>query len=63
MFRTAYQIYLIPGTEVTIDKIMICFYRKSSDICKILNKSIKQGYKIIVLVDNNYVWYFKLSLR
>ena len=33
------------------------------DTCKILNKPIKQGYKIFALADDGYIWYFQLSSR
>jgi hypothetical protein len=28
-----------------------------------LNKPIKQGYKIFALADNGYVWHFQLSSK
>ena len=62
-FRTACQQCLIPGTEVTIDEIIVHFYGQSSDTCKMPNKPIKQGYKIFALADNGYVWHFQLSSR
>ena len=33
-FRTACQTYLIPGTAVAIDEIMVRFYGRSSNTCK-----------------------------
>jgi hypothetical protein len=54
-FCTACQIYLISGTEVAINEIMIRFYERSSDIYKMLNKSIKQDYKVFALADDDYV--------
>ena len=39
------------------------FYGRSSDTCKILNKSIKQDYKIFALTDDGYVWHFQLSSK
>ena len=62
-FRTACQQCLIPGTEVAIYEIMVRFYGRSSDTCKMPNKPIKQGYKIFALADNGYVWHFQLSSR
>ena len=62
-FRTACQSCLIPGTEVAIDEIMVRFYGRSSDTCKMPNKPIKQGYKIFALADNGYIWHFQLSSR
>jgi hypothetical protein len=54
-FCTVCQTCLIPGTEVAIDEIMVCFYSCLSDTCKMLNKPIKQGYKIFALANNSYV--------
>ncbi len=54
-FRIVCQTYLIPGTEVAIDEIIVRFHRRSSDTYKMLNKSIKQGYKIFTLADNGYI--------
>ena len=62
-FHTACQCYLIPGTEVAIDEIMVRFFGQSSDTCKMPNKPIKQGYKIFALVYNSYVWHFQLSSK
>ena len=54
-FRTACQTYLIPGTNVAIDEIMVRFHGRSSHTCKMPNKPIKQGYKIFALADDGYV--------
>jgi Transposase IS4 len=62
-FRTACQTYLIPGIEVAIDEIMVRFFGRSHDTCKMPNKPIKQGYKIFALANSSYVWYFQLSLK
>lgn len=62
-FRAASQRHYIPRTEVAIDEIMVRFYGRSSDTCKMPNKPIKQGYKIFALADNGYVWHFQLSSR
>ena len=63
IFRTGCQTSLIPGTEVAIDEIMVRFHGRSSNTCKMLNKPIKQGYKIFALAENGYVWHFQLSSR
>ena len=54
-FRTAYQYCLIPGTEVAIDEIMVCFHSQSGDTCKMSSKPIKQSYKIFALADDGYI--------
>ncbi len=41
IFRTVCQIYLILGTAVAIDEIMVRFYGRSGDTCKMPNKPIK----------------------
>lgn len=62
-FYAACQRYLIPGTEVAINEIIVYFFGWLSDTCKMLNKLIKQGYKIFALAYNSYVWHFQLSSR
>jgi len=62
-FRIACQTYLILGTAVAINEIIVRFYGRSSDTCKMPNKPIKQGYKIFALIENGYVWHFQLSLK
>jgi hypothetical protein len=62
-FRTACQLYLVLGTEVAIDEIMVRFFGCSSDTCKMPNKLIKQGYKIFALAENGYVWHFQMSSK
>jgi hypothetical protein len=62
-FRTACRLYLTSGTNVALNEIMVCFFSRSSDTCKMLNKLIKQGYKIFALAENSYVWYFQMSSK
>src|SRR5947199_2636083 len=62
-FRTACQTYLIPGTNIAIDEIMVRFHGRSSHTCKMPNKPIKQGYKIFAIAEDGYVWHFQLSSR
>jgi hypothetical protein len=42
---------------------MVRFHSRLGDTYKMLNKPIKQGYKIFALANNGYVWHFQLSLR
>jgi hypothetical protein len=63
IFRTICWTYLILRIEVAIDEIIVLFHSRSSDTCKMLNKPIKQGYKIFTLADNGYVWHFQLSSK
>jgi hypothetical protein len=62
-FCTACWLHLVLGTKVAIDEIIVCFFSRSSDTCKMLNKPIKQGYKIFALVENGYVWHFQMSSK
>ena len=64
-FRTACQTYLILRIEVAIDEIMVRFFSRSYDTCKMLivSEPIKQGYKTFALANSSYVWHFQLSLR
>ena len=63
IFRDACQLYLIPRTNGAIDEIMVRFFGRSADTCKMPNKPIKQGYKIFALAANGYVWHFQLFSR
>ena len=54
-FRIACKTYLIPGTEVAIDEIIVRCHGRSADTCKIPNKPIKQGYKIFALAEDGYI--------
>jgi hypothetical protein len=54
---------LILGTAVAIDEIMVRFYSRLGDTYKMLNKPIKQGYKIFALANDGYVWHFQLASR
>lgn len=62
-FREGCRHYLTLGTMVAIDEIMVRFFGRSNDTCKMPNKPIKQGYKIFALVDNGYIWHFQLSSK
>src|SRR5437016_5806017 len=62
-FRNGCQRYLILGSAVSIDEIIVCFYSRLGDTYKMPNKLIKQGYKIFALANNGYVWHFQLASR
>jgi hypothetical protein len=62
-FRLGCQRYLVLGTAVAIDEIIVRFHSRSFDTCKMPNKPIKQGYKIFALGEDGYVWHFQLSSR
>ncbi len=50
-------------TKVAIDEIIIRFFGRSNNTCKMLNKLIKQSYKIFAFVENSYVWHFQMFLK
>jgi hypothetical protein len=54
-FRTMCQTCLILGIEVAIDEIIVRFFGRSYNTCKMPNKPIKQGYKIFALAESSYV--------
>jgi hypothetical protein len=54
-FRKGCQRYLTLGTAVAINEIIVRFHSRSSNIYKMLNKPIKQGYKIFALANDSYV--------
>jgi hypothetical protein len=57
------QRYLIPGSTVSIDEIMVRFYSCLADTFKMPRKPIKQGYKIFALAHDGYVWHFQLASK
>ena len=54
-FYNICQCYLILRMEVAIDEIIVYFYSRLANTYKMLNKLIKQGYKIFALADNSYI--------
>jgi hypothetical protein len=62
-FRDWCQRYLILGSAVLIDEIMVCFYGCSFNTFKMPRKPIKQGYKIFALAQDGYVWHFQLASK
>jgi hypothetical protein len=54
-FCTVYQTYLILRIKVAINEIIVRFHKRLSNTCKMLNKLIKQSYKIFVLANDSYI--------
>jgi hypothetical protein len=54
-FRSSCQRCLILGSAVAIDEIIVHFHGCLSNTYKMLNKPIKQGYKLFALADDGYV--------
>jgi hypothetical protein len=62
-FRSACRQLYTLRIEVAINEVMVRFYGRSNDTCKMPNKPIKQGYKIFALANRGYVWHFQLSSK
>ncbi len=63
IFRANCQSHWIPGKNVSVDEMMIKFYGRSKHTQKILNKPIKQGFKMWALCDRGYLFYFLFHPR
>lgn len=55
--------YIVQGilcaiANVSIDNMMKAFTGRSAHTLKMLNKSIKEGYKMWALADYGYTWHF-----
>jgi len=53
--------YQVPGSNITIDEVMILFTGRSIHITKMPNKPFSQGYKIFWMAEKCYVWEFHPS--
>jgi hypothetical protein len=62
-FRSNCSKYWIPGTNLSIDKIIIRFFGRSKYTFKTLNKPITQGYRIFSLCEAGYTYYFIWSSK
>jgi hypothetical protein len=58
MTRLSFQQNWLPGSHLAIDESMIPFRGNSDHTVKMKNKPISEGYKVWVLGDHGYVWYF-----
>ena len=56
--RLSFQQNWLPGSHLAIDESMIPYRGNSSHTVKMKNKPISEGYKVWVLGDHGYVWYF-----
>ncbi|KAI7970126.1 hypothetical protein EIK77_000332 [Talaromyces pinophilus] len=63
MLRKASKNLYIPSSNISIDEAMICSYGRSSHTYKMLNKPINQGFKMFVLADHGYCYYFYPASR
>ena len=62
-FRSNCSKYWIPGTNVSIDKMIIRCFRRSKHTFKTPHKPITQGYRIFSLCEAGYTYSFMWSSR
>jgi hypothetical protein len=62
-FRTTCSKYWIPGTNVSIDEMIIRFFGRSKHTFKTPNKPITQGYRIFSLCEAGYTYFFMWSSK
>ena len=55
--------YYVPKSNVSIDKVIMRFSKRSRDTFKILSKLINKDYKAFCLADYSYVFDFRIVLR
>ena len=58
IFRENCKSYIIPGSNVAVDEIMIRFHGRSKHTTKMPNKPISKGYKIWALCEQGYLYNF-----
>jgi hypothetical protein len=63
MLRRALKALYVPSSNVAIDEAMVRSYGRSSYTFKMPNKPISQGFKLFVLADHGYVYYFYPASR
>ncbi|EED12082.1 O-methyltransferase, putative [Talaromyces stipitatus ATCC 10500] len=63
MLRRASKNLDIPSANISIDEAIVRSHGRSSHTFKLPNKSISQGFKIFVLADHGYVYYFYPASR
>jgi hypothetical protein len=63
MLRKASKDLYIPSSNISIDEAMVRSHGRSSHTFKAPNKPISQGFKIFVLADHGYCYYFYPASR
>lgn len=63
ILRKASKNLYIPSSNISIDEAMVCSHGRSSHTYKMPNKPISQGFKIFVLADHGYCYYFYPASR
>jgi hypothetical protein len=54
-FHEAAQKFYTPGSHLSVDEIMVRCFERTLHTYKMLNKPIKQGYKIFALAEHGYI--------
>ena len=62
-FHKASREYYRPGSNLSIDEIMIQCFGRSLHTVKMPKKPIKQGYRVFALAEHGYIWTFSWSSR
>lgn len=63
IFHKAARKYYTPGSELSVDELMIQCFGRSLHTVKMPKKPIKQGYKVFALAEHGYIWTFSWSSR
>ena len=63
MFRNNCKAYMQPGSNVSVDEMMIRFHGRSKHTTKMPNKPIPKGYKIWALCEAGYLYNFMMYSR
>ena len=63
IFHKASREYYIPGSELSVDELMIQCFGRSLHTVKMPKKPIKQGYRVYALAEHGYIWTFSWSSR
>jgi Transposase IS4 len=56
--NSQFKAYCIPLQNVSIDEMMKAFTGWSAHTLKMLNKPVKEGYKMWALANHGYTWHF-----
>jgi hypothetical protein len=63
IFHESARSYYIPGSQLSVDEIMVRCFGRTSHTYKMPDKPIKQEYKIFALAEHGYIWTFSWSSR
>lgn len=63
IFRANCQSHWLPGSDISVDEMMIRFFGRSKHTQKMLNKPIKKGFKMWASCDRGYLYTFLFHSR